>query len=653
MIRIVLAAVTAIPLAAPVMAAANDPAPAAGLERVVRLEVDAPGVPGPLASSLPVLLEAALEASSILEVIPPPPREPSWSAPVPPAGWRLQVGVSGKGPWKMSARVSPTGDVPSTRSAERLNGPRTSFSDSEGMSAAVDQLSAWLHEQWTASGLVPAGKGPVPLAQALSPSPQAVQGYAEAMTSLRAGDAAGSNRRFESVLKDQPDFAMAAIQKGMFDLARGAGAGAAPCRPEAAVKAAPLARAVCEALAHLAEGRAELVQQSAARLQVESPASIWALQLAGLSSIFAGHAKDALSTWRQAEAMDPSDPRIRLWLGASLMASGDFKGAAAALSQVRRQWPDLWRAYALEAESLARARDTKGAADVVSTLRREMDSRGAVPASDEESPELMMGSLQLMEGHFKGATEILSTAVDRLVQAGAPLSATRMLLETAVEMKRDLVTARDPLLRDRQLEEADAALTRLENAVTPEEREARPWALLRLRGLLQVKRGETAEAWRTVERIRAFAERPGYTGYEEAYLSAAIMLKEGDHEGALAQFQKAYDARGTMVDLMDLAQFQSRMQRNEDAVRSFARFEERLSSWDPRSQPPGELVITNPHLALLVPLYHLARAQYGFRVGNSQDSRVHYNRMLAYFRAPDEQFVPYVKEAVDRGARPE
>jgi tetratricopeptide (TPR) repeat protein len=290
---------------------------------------------------------------------------------------------------------------------------------------------------------------------------------------------------------------------------------------------------------------------------------------------------------------------------------------------------------------------------VATEMKRQMESRQAVPTTGPEVPDLLLGSLQLMEGRFNKALEIFQPALEALIKAGAPPAALRTLQETIVEMKRDLVMSRDALTRDRQLEDADAALERLESSVPAAERNDRPGPLLRLRGLLQVKRNQTADAWRTVERIRAHAERPGYTEYEDAYLSGAIMLKEGDYDGAVAQFQRAAQARGRMVDIVSLAQLQTRMKRYDDARANFEIVEQRLARYEPHGDGRGELIVADPHLALLVPIYHFTRGQQGFLTGDAADSRRHYGRMLRYFQSPEEQFEPMVREAQDRGASPE
>ncbi|HKY33762.1 MAG TPA: hypothetical protein VJV23_14625, partial [Candidatus Polarisedimenticolia bacterium] len=534
------------------------------------------------------------------------------------------------------------------RGATRIGSRRVSFDGLDELPDAVDELAADLDAQWRAAGVVPPQTAPpLRVAAALSSSRQAVAGYLQALEALRAGDAPGARRGLDAALNEDRAFALAALQKAFLDLTEGTVP--APC----SATRAPLLDRACEGIRRLAEGDAARALQSGERLAQEQPHAAWGAIVRGLALVRLGRRAEALPDWRRAAALDLLDPRPQLWLGRSLMATGDFAGAAAALAAARRGIPSLLRAHVLHAEALARQRDTAGAAAVLNDLRARMEAAGSIPPSDSLNPYLMLGAVQLMEGKFQGALAAFEDAVKRLAAAGAPIDATRTLYVTIAEMRRDLVVSRDPLLRERQLEEAEQALADLERALPPREREAAPWVAQRLKGLIWLRRNMPVEAWKVVEDLRSHAGKPGYTGYEDAYLSAAIMLKEGDAEGALAQFQRVVQARGKMVDVMDLAQVQFRMNLREPARANLAEFEERLSRYDPGPEEEGEMVLTNPHLSLLVPIYHFTRGQFSYTVGDAADSRRHYGRMLSYFREPDEQFMAFVKEATGRGAQPE
>lgn len=618
----------------------------AALGRTVRLELDAPSLAPPLERALPVLMEAALEGSEAMEVIPEPP-EGHRGAPAAGAGWVLRLSVSGKGPWKMAAKVSPTGEDPRTAGAPRINGTRLSFSDLGQLITAVDTMAADLQNRWREAGVLTPQGAPAPLARSLSASPRAIERYVEAMHALRsASGIAEADRLLDEALKEDPRFGLASAQKAWLDRSRGARI--TPCA--SAEEGSVMTQRICHGLSLLASGEPARALQAAERIRQEAPQMAWGRVMAGMSLAPDGRSREALQGWRQVAAQEPEDPRARLWLGMAAMAAGQFEEAAGALASVRAAWPDLWMAYTLEAECHARLGRTQQATEVAVEMKKQMESRHVVPSSSAECPSLMIGSLQLMEGRFNKSLETFQAALDSLIQAGAPPEALRTLHETIVEMKRDLVTARDPITRDRELQDADAALERLETTLPASERDDRPWPLLRLRGLLQVKRGQTSDAWRTVERIRAHAERPGYTAYEEAYLSGVIMMKEGDYEGAVAQFQRAAQARGRLVDIMDLAQLQSRMKRYDDARANFEIIQDRLSRYEPNGEGKGELMVADPHLALLVPIYHFTWAQQGYSTGDATESRRQYGLMLRYFRAPELQFEPMVREALDRGA---
>ncbi|HKY33424.1 MAG TPA: hypothetical protein VJV23_12900, partial [Candidatus Polarisedimenticolia bacterium] len=89
-------------LAAP-QVPSGDPVPLPGPHRVVRLApVEAGTLPPALAAALTGMLEAALESSGGVEVVRP---ASGVERPAEPAGWDLQLGVSGRGPWRAWARA--------------------------------------------------------------------------------------------------------------------------------------------------------------------------------------------------------------------------------------------------------------------------------------------------------------------------------------------------------------------------------------------------------------------------------------------------------------------------------------------------------------------------------------------------------------------
>ena len=55
----------------------------------------------------------------------------------------------------------------------------------------------------------------------------------------------------------------------------------------------------------------------------------------------------------------------------------------------------------------------------------------------------------------------------------------------------------------------------------------------------------------------------------------------------------------------------------------------------------------------MMPIYQYLRARLAYETGNSEESRLYFNRLLSYLRNPDEQFMGMVKEADARGAKPE
>ena len=140
-------------------------------------------------------------------------------------------------------------------------------------------------------------------------------------------------------------------------------------------------------------------------------------------------------------------------------------------------------------------------------------------------------------------------------------------------------------------------------------------------------------------------------------------MKEDDLPGALSHFERAAKARGIFVDLMDLGQAQLGQLKYEDARANLEAIEKGLSIYAPSGssraatiaavEKHDDLILADPHLAAMMPIYQYLRARLAFETGKGDESRRYFNRMLKYLRNPDEQFMSMVKEALGRGAKPE
>jgi len=403
----------------------------------------------------------------------------------------------------------------------------------------------------------------------------------------------------------------------------------------------------------LLEGDAEAALKAADRFKAAAPQIPWARVTRAMTLSRLGRHAEALADWTAAAQAQPDDPRTSMWLGLARMATGDMKGSEEAFGRARAGWPDLLRAYTLQAEAHARLRDTAAARLILTEMKSHMDVRGIVPSSDDLNPALMLGSVELLEGNFTGGLKLFEEAAGVLEKAGVTGPPTYTVLTTIVEMRRDLVVSTDPLIRARQLDETNQALDRYEAALVPEDR-AVPLELMRLKGLVGLKENKTVDAWRIIDEIKSHAGTPGYLEYYEAYLSAATLLKEGDIPGSAAQFERAAISRDRIVDLIDAAQTQAHLRRFQEARKTFDRIEGKLSRYDSAvGSDAAELVLAEPHLAALVPFYHYGRARLAFETGDATESRKHFNRMLKYLQHPDESLKLMVREAYDRGATPE
>jgi tetratricopeptide (TPR) repeat protein len=400
------------------------------------------------------------------------------------------------------------------------------------------------------------------------------------------------------------------------------------------------------------------LEQADAMLK-RSPQVIWARSLRALALGALGRYSEAPPEWELILRAQPDDPASRALLGYARMAMGDFKTAAGDLARARQIWPSNLILYTLQAECLARLRDTEGARAAIEAMRSYFVAHDMVASADALNPYLLLGSIDLLEGKFAHALKQFEEAADMKSKSGAAVAPTDSLLQTILEMRRDLVSSHDEVTRSLQIDDAKKALDRYESSLSAGKRKSRDLELQRLRGLIMLKEHDTVAAWKQVDQMRARAGDPNYSAYDEAYLSAATARLEDDLEGVLTHFERAAKARGMLVDFMDLGQIQLVLRKYDEARASLERIEKDLASYTPEQAadegkaPHSDLILADPHIAAMWPLYQYVRARLAYETGNATESRRYFNRLLKYFQKPDEEFRAIVTEAVDRGAYPE
>ncbi len=610
-----------------------------------------------LASVLPGLLAAAIESGARYQVL--LPQDPQHGAPAVPGSWRLEVRVTGKGPWRLEARAARDREGGST---DRVKAKKQPFHSRADLSLAVDAVAAALVSGMSAAGPPVEGEGgTVPLSRELSASDEAVDAYLKALSALRGGDASESLALLDRALQSDPDFRLAAAERtwtlwssdSLFPAISGPGPGGGPA---ATTDDQPrsLVSVVGRAMGQLRAGDAPHAIQAGELLHQRSPALKWGHAPRGLSLAAMGRLSESADDWVAVAAADPADPRGVLWLAAARMAAGEFIPAAEGFASVRASWPGLLRLYVLEAEARARGRDTEGARKALEAMKTWMSGHGIIPHSDETNPDLMLGSVDLLEGHYDAAKRRFTAALETAEKEKLPSAATDTLHLAVLRLQRDSVVSSDPLKRQREFEDNYAALEHWEESLSPEERAAQRTRFLRLRGMVQLKEGNTVETWKTVEAIRALSDTPGYSEFDDAILSAATMLKEGDEKGCVGQLERAARSSNRTVDLIYLGQMQLRTGESEKARATFDQAEDRLMHFRPAPGGGAEdLVITQPHFAARVPIFLYSRAALAFETGRGQESRYYFSRLLKYYQTPDQRVKALAEEARDRGAVPE
>ena len=605
--------------------------------------VDAGTLDAPMRDLIPILMKAALESNDGYDV------SPSRQG----ASQELDLSVAGRGPWRLSARLEGMGEA---GRGERYSSKKHAFTDRESLTFAVDALASEINMR-----LRPGGENaPLPVAQALSGSTKAVDAYAGAVKALRSGDASAAGVGLDAALASDRSFCLAAAERMLLDLtaeeagsarrtgqaARGSGA----CR-------SPRAEAAMHAFELLAGGDAAGALGVSETMLARNAASPLARTIHGMALVATGRAGESRDDWKQVTMLDPDDPRGQWWLGASLMASGDFPGAAEAFGRVNKAWPKQLKAWTLRAEAQARMREPGQARETLAGMKAFMTSQHVPIDADERNPDLMLGSVDLLEGHTVAALKRFEASLDSLEKEGAPPEVVDTLHNAVIEMRRDLIISKDPVVRRRQIDDTLEAIDRYQSSQTPEHRLANPWELARLRGLISIRQGSTVDAWKIVDEIKSHAGEPGYSEYYEAYLSAAILLKEGDETGSAAQFERAAKARDRIVDWIDVAQMQGNIRKYDASEATFTEIARRLERYDlsaaDETLHPQELILVDPHLAAMVPIYHYTWARLAFETNKPAESRRQFNHMLKYLKDPDEELVPLVKEAYGRGATPE
>ena len=616
-------------------ALAADPVPTIGWGDIVAVSL-----PEPLETSLDRLLTAALESTASVGVVKDPMD----------ADLALAIEVKGRGPWQI--RTQGTVKAAEGGKPRKLSTRKVSFADRAGLSAAVDALAADLHARW----LGESSPAPTPLAAALSPSDEAVDSFLLALDALASGDVPAARAGLEKALALDPGFALAAAESAYLSIADGDQAASLtalrgvdrvrqPASPLAA-KAWGGLRMVLD-VEYLMAGRGAVGGRGATK---------WDAVLAGLGTLLREEPAGVVEAWALAVERDPQDPRSLQFLGIARMAIGEFGPAADAFGQAIALWPGSMTSRVLKAECHARIRQTAAARETLEAMKSWMAGAGVKPRSDATNPDLMLGSVELLEGHYDAALQVFETSLEALAAEGEEIEATATLLKTVAQMRRDVVPSGDPLERDRQMEKAHTALSRYEEALSAEERSARRNEILMLRGLVSTRAGDTVEAWKTVEQMTDAPVLDGEEGFEKVWLSGSVMLKEGDLAGAVSEFAKAASLENRVEDWIVLGQLQIQSKLFDDATASLAKAEEGLLTYRtpwPANLEESELLLTDPYRAAMVPTYHYHRARLAYLTGDPNLSRHHFNMMLGYYKQADRRVSGMVKEALGRGARPE
>lgn len=518
---------------------------------------------------------------------------------------------------------------------------------------------AW-SEGWKVEGVAPGTAGAPPSAQNLgeitSKIPAALQLWARAGSAWNRGDVPAAEAALKAAFGADPAFDRAKVDLAWIRLAQGRTKEAAE-QAGTASKGKRLswaARALADVIRAAASGNPAALETVAARLDKESPSAPWGPLAAGLALNQKGEHYRAIAPLDSIRLHRPNDPAILHQAGMAALGQQDFDEAQEHLGRAAALWPAHDRIQMDLAESKVRAHDLEGARKTLEAWGQRYRAGdppiwGGAYSYEDPPPIVRSQAVTLLTGSVTKAIESLDKQETLLEAASAPVPLRLILLRTMYELQSELAFGEE-IPKHRWLNAARDSLNRLKDLTPPAEQKSRPWVLLRIEALLRVREGRVPEAKQIRERIAAASALPGFDPVALAEVDAAIALKEADTEKVFEARKRSVEARGSIEDLYELGQAYGVVGKWKEAEELVGKIEDRLETWSAARRT--DAMLWSARSAVLVPFIYSLGGETGVWLGNPDASRKRFNIFLGYFKAPDDPFKPYAREAFDRGATP-
>lgn len=642
--------------------------------------------PDPLAGALPALIAEAVEAGGLFmasrahDLAPetrealgltgdgigdPKALEPKSSGPVLTAEEEVRLLILPSLKRKGSAEKGPFSYQVSLQWTDLIAGEKGKASAKatgaaglvDAVGEAVREARAEWSETWKPGAAEPqTGVSARKLSESLSSSPEALAAWARVGALWAGGEAGDAEAALEEALASDASFDRARVDLAWIRLARDRRDEAATLAQEA-LKGGRLtgaARARAEVLEAAAREDGEALEALGERYRDSQPGAPWGWLASGLARNLSGEHERAVARLDRVRLHRPNDPALLHQAGIAALGSVDYFDAVVQLERAAALWPDHGAIQVDLAEAKLRSQDTDGALAVLKAWRDRFKPSdppvyGDAWSFENPPPPVRAVEFLVLQGSIEKAVETLDKERQALEIGGAPVELLRAVLMTQHELQMQLAFGQI-FFKQRWLNAARTSFAELQELFSDEEKKARPWVLDRMLAHIRVREGRVDEAEEIRDRILEMSGLPGYDPGIEAEIDAAIALKLAETSRQLEACRRGIEARGNLQDHFRLAQAHAITFDWDKTEVQYKILEDRLEFWSAGRR--GDSLLGAPLTTALVPFVYQLGAQAGVHSGRAEDARERFNIFLAYFRNPDDVFMPFRKEALDRGARP-
>ncbi len=494
------------------------------------------------------------------------------------------------------------------------------------------------------------------LVEITSKSGPALAAWARAGVAWNRGDVPAAEASLAEALAADGGFARAKVDLAWIRLGQERRKEAAALAAEAlkSKRLSAAARSLAEIISAAGRRDVPALQALSARLQDGAPGAPWGSLASGLAANLDGDHGFAISGLDEVRLHRPNDPSLLHQAGLAAMGVGDIDEAGAHMRRAAALWPLHDRIMMDLAECRVRAHDLEGARGELEAWRRRFQPADAPTwggewTIEDPPPPVRALGVDLLAGSLTKAIETLEKEDNLLQSAAAPVSTRVAVLHAMHGLQTELAFG-PPFDKQKWIEAARDSLKRLNRLVPDDQKRSRPWVLGRLEGLLLAREGRLPEARQMREKIMAASGLPGYDPAAEAEIEAAIALREAAWDTFFAANRRVIETRGTLEDFYQQAQGNAVMAKWKEVGVQVRALEERIETWNGARR--RDAILWSPRTSALLPFIYSLGGDAAIRSGSVDAVMQQFSIFLAYFRAPDEAFRPFLNEAIGRGVKP-